>query len=120
MELTPELIRKHAHYLVEATTNVRAQTRRSKKGKVFNVKAHERELTQREFDILSDIANVRNYDVALDELSAGDKVGVRQLLKKGMIKKSDVDSGALSSLGIKTRRTVFALTAAGKKRLRDW
>ena len=32
------------NYFLEVTTNVRAQTRHSKKGKVFNVKAHEREI----------------------------------------------------------------------------
>lgn len=42
MELTPDLIRKHKDRILEVT--VKAHQSRSKKGKVFSVKQHERKL----------------------------------------------------------------------------
>lgn len=42
MELTPELIRKHMDCLLEVT--VKAHTATSKKGKIYNVKQHERDI----------------------------------------------------------------------------
>lgn len=51
IELTPELIRKHRE-LIEAKITVRGHTKRSKKGKAFNVRAHDREVERLRQEIL--------------------------------------------------------------------
>jgi len=48
-----ELLRKHKDRLLEATTNVRQQQRTSKKGKIFTVKAHERNIDKLKNDVRS-------------------------------------------------------------------
>ena len=64
--ITRELVRKHAHYLMEATTNVKQHQATSKTGKVFSVKQHE-----------------RKYDAAIAKLAPEYQKKVRKLINSG-------------------------------------
>ena len=64
MELTVELLRKHKDRLLEAITNVRGFTKHSKKGKVFNVKSHQ-----------------RNYEAEIATLSQKSRAHVRSVMR---------------------------------------
>jgi hypothetical protein len=58
IDLTPELVRKHLDRLVEATTNVAAHTRISKKGKVSQVASHPRDVKSMSDEKLMGIAKI--------------------------------------------------------------
>lgn len=109
MELTSELVQKHIRRLVEASTTVKAHTSRSKKGKVFNVKQHQRELTGKEMAMLK-------YHARFEGLLATDLTLPQRRLTLKLI-----DKGVMASKYVKVpgspygKEHLYSLTGIGKK-----